>query len=251
MGEFDTFARVYDLDYGDFLDDLPMYLGFAERTGSPILELGCGTGRLLLPMAQAGYSVTGVDSSPTMLAVAESKLDSRTRRRVRLIQSDMVDVDLGRKFKLVTVPVNGLMLVPTLDDQARVLQQAQVHLEDAGLLVIDLFNPDPGEMADSDKQLIHAWTKLDDGGSIVSKFVSQTADFANQLQTVTFFYDETNLKGETKRTVAPFSQRYLFRFEMELLLEKCGFIMENLFGSYDLDDFRSDSEKMIFVARRA
>ena len=251
MRDFDAFARYYDLDYGDFLDDLPMYLGFAERTGSPILELACGTGRLLVPIAEAGHSIVGIDSAKAMLAAVESKLSGQIKRRVKVFEANMVNFDLGRKFQSVIIPAGGLMLAPSLDEQAEVLRRAHEHLAEDGLLVVDLFNPDMEEMARSDKQLIHAWTRLDERGVKVSKFVSQTPDFANQLQHIAFFYDETGAHGETKRTIAPFTQRYLFRFEMELLLEKCGFKLENLFGSYDLDDCESDSENMIFVARRA
>lgn len=248
--DFDIFARYYDLDYGDFLDDLPMYLGFAERTGSPVLELACGTGRLLIPLAEAGYSVVGIDSSRAMLARVESKFSGRARRRLKVVQADMVDFKLDGKFNLAIIPVGGLMLVPTLGDQAGVLKRVYEHMAENGVLVVDLLNPDLEEMAKNDRQLIYAWTKMDESGARVSKFVAQSPDFANQLQHVTFFYDEVDARGETRRTVAPFTQRYLFRFETELLLDKCGFKLESLFGSYELDDFASDSEKMIFVARR-
>ncbi|MBI2864693.1 MAG: class I SAM-dependent methyltransferase [Chloroflexi bacterium] len=251
MADFDVFARYYDLDYGDFLDDLPLYLGFAERMGSPILELACGTGRLLLTLAEAGYSMTGIDSSAAMLAAVNGKLAGPVKRRVKVFRYDMADFALGRQFKMVTIPVGGLMLAPHLEEQAAVLRRAREHLADEGLLVVDIFNPDVEEMARSAGQLIHAWTKPAENGATVSKFVSQTPDFADQLQHITFFYDETQPGGETRRTVASFTQRYLFRFEAELLLEKCGFQLENVFGSYDLDDFESDSENMIFVARRS
>lgn len=251
MSDFEVFARYYDLDYGDSLEDLPMYLGFAERTGSPILEMACGTGRLAIPLAEAGYSVTGLDSSKAMLAIARSRLSGQIKRRVKTFEANMLDFDLNQKFNLITIPVGGLMLAPALDQQALVLRRAYEHLAGDGLLVVDLVNPDVEEMATSDRQFIYAWTKVDDRGAKVSKFVVQTPDFANQTQDVTFFYDETSANGEMKRTMAAFTQRYLFRFEMELLLEKCGFKLENLFGSYDLDDFESGSEKMIFVARRA
>ena len=63
MADFDSFARFYDLDYDSFQDDVAFYLGLAEHTGGPLLELGCGTGRLLIPLARAGFEITGVDLS--------------------------------------------------------------------------------------------------------------------------------------------------------------------------------------------
>ncbi|NTU82301.1 MAG: class I SAM-dependent methyltransferase, partial [Chloroflexales bacterium] len=70
MHTYDPFARYYDADFRDYLEDLPFYHELARRTGGPLLELMCGTGRVLLPLAEAGYSITGVDSSPAMLSIA-------------------------------------------------------------------------------------------------------------------------------------------------------------------------------------
>ena len=87
MADFDRFARFYDLDYNSFQDDVPFYLGLAEHTGGPLLELGCGTGRLLVPLARAGFEITGVDLSEGMLQVARGKDRWQVQGQVARLQN--------------------------------------------------------------------------------------------------------------------------------------------------------------------
>ena len=97
MADFDRFARFYDLDYDSFQDDVPFYLGLAEHAGGPLLELGCGTGRLLVPLARAGFEITGVDLSEGMLQVARGKVAGLGRAaagRIALVQGDISTLDL-------------------------------------------------------------------------------------------------------------------------------------------------------------
>ena len=88
-------ARFFDADYAGYLDDLPLLEAYAQRTGSPLLELGCGTGRLLIPLAEAGYRVTGVDLSPEMLRIARAKAEAAgVAESVTLIEGDFADAPL-------------------------------------------------------------------------------------------------------------------------------------------------------------
>ena len=105
---FGAYARFYDLDVGQIDDDLFMIREFAARTGSPILELACGTGRVLLPLAREGHHLTGVDVSPAMLELARQKLDAEgLASRVDLVQQDMRHLDLDRRFNLALVALSS------------------------------------------------------------------------------------------------------------------------------------------------
>ncbi len=252
MADFDRFARFYDLDYEPFQDDVALYQGFAERTGGPLLELGCGTGRLLLPLARAGFEITGVDMSPRMLAISEEKVNAAgLGKQVTLVQADMREVDLPQRFRMAFIAINSFMHLTTLEDQLQALRTLHRLLLPGGLLVIDVDNPQLQHLLEADGRLDLQGRWFDpSSGATVLKYLSRTLDSARQLQDVLFIYDEVFPDGTSRRTLAPFQARYLYRFEGELLLDKAGFTPEQVYGSYDLDPYESDSERMIFVARR-
>lgn len=140
-------VATYDLftaGTGGALDgDVAFYLECARRFGSPVLELGTGTGRVLLPLAEAGHEAWGLDLSEAMLAVAARKLDGRPdlSTRARLHRGDMTDFDLGRRFPLVLLPARAFMHVVEPERQRAALVCIRAHLEPGGHLVLDLFDP--------------------------------------------------------------------------------------------------------------
>jgi SAM-dependent methyltransferase len=250
--DFDVYARFYDLDFGGLEGDLFMIEQFAARCGSPILELGCGTGRVLVPLARQGYQITGVDVSPNMLEAARRKVElENLSDRVALAQQDMRSLDLDGRFNLVVVAVNSFMHLLTTDDQLGALTRIRRHLNPGGLLLLDLFNPDLSQLLEFRGQV-----KLDkvmtdpETGHRLMRFRTESVDLAQQTIRVTFLVDEVDDEGEVRRTLFPFSMRYLFRYELELLLRHACLELEALYGSYDLDPFSSDSDKMIVVARK-
>ncbi|TAK34946.1 MAG: class I SAM-dependent methyltransferase [Chloroflexota bacterium] len=248
---FDVFARYYDLDYQGVDEDVGFYLGFAQRCGSPILEPACGTGRVLVPLGQAGFEVTGLDVSPVMLDMAGRKLGRTLKKRVRLVEADMREFDLSERFRMAFLASDSFMHADDLEDQARTLRSVHRHLMEGGLLLVDLANPQVPSWLDQGDELRLHWLREDPRtGRSVSKLVACQMDWARQLQEVTFFYDEQGEDGTLRRTVAPFRLRYLFRYEMELLLQMTGYALEGVYGSYDLAPFNAESERMIFVAER-
>jgi hypothetical protein len=116
---------------------------------------------------------------------------------------------------------------------------------------VDLSHPDLQMLGEADGRLISDEAVLDPHtGCTVQRFIQQRLDIANQMQHVTFILDEIAPDGSVRRTLFPFRLRIVFRFEMELLLRLAGFGLEALYGSYQLEPFESNSERMIFVARR-
>lgn len=251
MDPFAAYAALYDLDYGDSTDDLLMIQQFAARCGSPLLEIGCGTGRLLVPLAQEGYAITGVDNSPSMLERAREKVRAAALEdRATLVQQDVLDLDLGRRFTLAFLAINTFMHLLTTDEQLAALGRIREHLLPGGLLLLDLFNPDLPTLLDCDGRLTLVKELLDEAtGERLLKFYSRTVDLERQLLHMTFIVDAVDQQGILRRQVFPFSIRFLFRYELELLLLHAGFQVEAIYGSYDLDEYASDSGKLIAVAR--
>jgi SAM-dependent methyltransferase len=248
--DFDRFARFYDWDTGAEDDDFDFFRNLVARTGGPVLEVGCGTGRVLLPLAQAGVRVTGVDVSAAMLARARAKLAAaRLLERVRLVEADAQAMVLDERFRLAFIALNTFMHFTTPSMQLRALERIRHHLHPGGVLALDLFNPHPDLLDDADGRLIHDFTRAGPGdGAVTTRFHSQRVDPATGTMEIAFFYDEVGVDGLMRRTVAPFDLHYFTRREIELLLDSCGFTVENVYGSYDLDPYWAGSPKLLVLA---
>ena len=252
MVNFDRLARFYDAEHEGFDADLAIYLGFAERVGSPVLDLGCGTGRVLIRLAQAGFQVTGLDISGAMLEIAHRKVAVQgLEARVRLVQADMRDFALDQQFHMALCAINSFMHLETQSDQLAALRCWRRHLRPGGLLILDLFPPNPEFLTNEEGHLIvqRTWTEPDTGITVIKQY-TRHIDLAKQTIHVQFIFDELMPDGTLRRMVVPFTMRYLGRFEAELLLEKAGYVVEAIYGSWELDPFESNSDRMIFVARR-
>ena len=132
----DAIAPYYDASMGDFLDDLSLYMGFAERVGGRVLELGCGTGRLLLPLAKAEAQVVGIDRSARMLSRARSRI--RECNTASLVQAGMAQLPFLGRFSLVFASVDTFLHLLSTEEQQACLCAASAALEDNGLLLLDL-----------------------------------------------------------------------------------------------------------------
>jgi len=139
-------AAIYDAIYAD-RDDAGFWRAMAaEAGGGTVLELGCGTGRVLVPLARAGVEITGLDLCAPMLERCEAKLVAETREvreRVQLVPADMTSFDLGRRFAAVLCPFAGFQQLRTVEQQLACLGRCRGHLLPHGRLVLDLPNPDP------------------------------------------------------------------------------------------------------------
>lgn len=249
MSLYDPFARYYDADFREYQDDQPFYREMVRRTGGPVLELMCGTGRVLLPLAETGVAVTGVDISPAMLAIAREQADEAgISGYVTLLEADVRYVELpANHFAFAFVAVNSFMHLETVADQLATLATARHALTRKGTLVLDLFNPDPAEILREDNRLVVDRDYYLDGNH-VQKFVAIDSDAAEQLSRVTYIYDETNPDGQLTRRTMHFNLRWFYRFEIEHLLLRAGFTLRAVYGSYELDPYLSGCPRLIVVA---
>ncbi len=251
MSQFDAFARFYDADYGAVGDDLPFYRELARRSGGRVLEVMCGSGRLLAPLAEAGLRVVGVDISGAMLARARERLHlAGLLDRVELLEADICARAPQGPFGLAIVALNSFMHLPGPAEQLAALGNIRDALRPGGLLALDLFNPDPRALAEHNGALVLDKTFALADGTRVQKFVAQQTDLAGQTNYVTFFYDELDAQGRVTRSTLPFTMRWLYRFELEHLLARAGFALEAVYGSYELDGYTTAGDLMLAVARR-
>ncbi len=252
-GLFDRFAQFYDADYRNYVDDIETIGLLAEETGDPILELGCGTGRVLAPLAAAGHTVTGVDVSPALLALARAKLaDAGVSAKVQLVEADLRTLALAqRDFRFAFCTSNTLMHFTTPEEQLTVLRQAYAHLAPQGLLLIDLFNPDVIRLTTVNglQELADEWHDAVSGVHVL-KWCVRTVDWAEQLQDTLFIYEEAYPDGHGRRHICPFTLRFLWRNEAELMLTAAGFMVEAVWGDFDGGDYSANSDHLILLARK-
>jgi SAM-dependent methyltransferase len=244
---YDALARYYELEYADYVTDLDFYAQLLRRTGGPFLDIACGTGRVALAMAGEGYDAVGLDASEAMLALARKKAG----KRIELIKGDMRCFDLGRQFGLAAITLNSFMHLTETDDQSSALECLARHVASGGRAVVSTINPYSVSLHDVEAKLIHEFTKWDaEAGSWVTKLSARDVDTVEQIEHVTYFYDEVKA-GNLERLVTTLDFRYTYRYELELLLRQAGLAPIAVYGSYDLDAYEISSPALIIVATPA
>jgi SAM-dependent methyltransferase len=248
----DELAALYDLVYADYDDDLLMYEQFAARGALPSLELGVGSGRVALHLARQGYRVTGIDSSPRMLARVAAGLDGETAARLRLVDADMRDFDLGAdRFDLVYCALETFEHLLTTADQVAALRCVAAHLALGGVFVAQLRSVTGVDWSAGPSPLVLDWTRVDPAtGETVTKLRSGTASRAAQTTTDTLIFDRIAADGTVRRRTFEVTLRVTGRFEIELALERAGLRLTAVYGDADLSPFTDASDTMVIVAER-
>jgi SAM-dependent methyltransferase len=246
---FDLFARLYDWEHDRYLADVDLHLGLARRFGGPVLELACGSGRLLAPLAAAGFTVTGVDSSAAMLERARSRL-AGLGLTATLVQQRLERLQLDGKFRTILVGLDSFGLLLKRDGQLSTLRAAREHATHDARLVLDLANGNMRGASEPPEELLHDMTMPDpETGRPITKFVLRRPRPAEQVDEFMFFYDEQDARGYLRRSMVELKLRWFTRFELELLLQNAGWQVDEEYGDYDLSPFGEGSERLIVVAR--
>jgi SAM-dependent methyltransferase len=251
---YDGLAELYDWEHRDFQDDIPLYLSFAGTVSGPVLDAGCGTGRVLVPLAKAGHSVTGVDLSSDMLAGASAYAEREgVANNVSLIRADLRTMELTQRFGMALVSLGSFHHLLTAQDQRSALGRLAACLVPRGLLILDLVNPTPEWLSAGDSALVHQFSGPfpdPDGPDWLTKLVARTLFFESQREESLLVYDRTRPDGAVLRRSLLMETRLLFRFEAEHLLGSEGFALRGLYGNYDLGDYMASSSRMILVTER-
>ena len=254
-------SSVYDHipDFGLLYDSVPLYLerkdvdfyvAEAQRTRRPVLEIGCGTGRILLPIARAGCEITGVDSSPAMLERARARLEREPedlQSRVTLHQGDARDVDLGGKFPLVIAPFRVMQHMTTEADQLAFLANVARHLEPGGRFIFDVFNPsfdrlvgvDGAEREDTPEH------RLADGRTLRRSYRIVRVRWLDQVSESELIY-----YVDGKRYVQAFEMRWYLAAELRHLLARAGFRVREMYGDFGRGPVVDGCPELVVVAER-
>jgi ubiquinone/menaquinone biosynthesis C-methylase UbiE len=237
-------ARSYDDLYRTLRDpsgDIAFYVALAGEVGGPVLELGCGTGRVLLPIAATGVACVGLDASPAMLDVLRGK---RPPPNVELVQGRMETFALGdARFRLVTSPFRALQHLLDVDSQLAALANVRRHLATGGAFAFDVFDPKLDRIAVAAEAEHLAATFTQDGRQI-RRWDAVRRDLTTQVMHVKFRFEADGADlGATEVTL-----RWFYRYELEHLLARVGFTDVTFYGGYDRRPWRAEGETVV-VAR--
>jgi len=252
----DALARLYDVDLLEDPGDLDLYLALAARTGGPVLELACGTGRLAIPLAAAGFQVTGVDRDPAMLGrarAATARMGRETTANLRLVEADIVGLELPEAgtFGLAFIALNSLFLMGTRDGQRSALESLARHLAPGGLAVVDVWQPDADDLARFDGRVMLEYVRDDPGsGWQVVKTSSAQYDPTSQIVELTTRYEEGRAGESAVRWLREDRLRLISADELAGLAGDAGLEIETLAGGYDLAPIGSSSERAVLLAVR-
>jgi SAM-dependent methyltransferase len=227
------YDRLFGPGYVEF------WLSQARISGSPILELGCATGRLSIPLAEAGYSVTGLDISPALLKYAASKSDA-----VKWIKGDMRNFDLKERFALIMLPSNNLCHLHTLDDFEGCISSVKRHLLPGGVFVIDVFVPHlQSLLQDADQEYLLSEYDNPEGPGRVRLAARSYYEPATQIRRTTTI---RNIAGQANQ-LGSLDLKMYFPKELEALVRCNGLRMTARYGGHAGGAFDDQSRFQILV----
>jgi len=242
-------GALYDIFFEKFDLGLDFYLELARAAAGPVLDVACGTGRILLPCLKAGVDVEGLDLFPGMLARLRQKA-SALGLNPRLHQADMAAFRLPRRYAMIMIPFNAFVHNLTTDDQLATLQSCRDHLVPGGLLVFDTCFPGPAwTAAPNGTRELEGETPHPETGLPVRIWDTRTFDRVQQLQ---YSYNEMELLDANGAVIATYPSkttvRWIYKAEMELLLRVAGFARWRILGCFDGRPLLQENDAMIVQA---
>ncbi|WP_033091573.1 class I SAM-dependent methyltransferase [Nocardia seriolae] len=246
-------AAYYDL-FTDWRRDTDFFTTVARRIGGPILELGCGTGRITIPIAQAGIDIDGIDIAPERLRIARQAAERLSPTTpVRFFPADIRKFSLDNTYRLALFPYRVLQELTTTTDKIDCLRCVHDHLDRGGFVLVDNYCPSVAYLATDPDSCTTTSEKHGPAGEHIrrtQRVISR--DHANQTQQLEVVYDITHPDGSTEHLVIPYRTSSMFRLELEHLLARCGFTVTEIWGGYEFQDFGDDPPgELIVLAQRA
>lgn len=238
--------ELYDLLFDPLDFDIPFWLDVGRRAGGPVLEAGCGTGRILLRLVEAGVDADGFDASAPMI----DRLHAKARAGawpVSAVTADMRDFRLPRRYARVICAFNGFAHCATTEDQIRALECFKKHLAPGGAAVIHMSYPGPAYWAETDGvPVLETETRIPATGQTVQLWDTRFKDPVGQRQRSEMEIREIGPDG---RTIAShrseMSQRWVYRFELELLFRAAGYARWEILGGFDGKPLTEPDDQMI------
>ena len=250
---YQTLARYYEQIHASLTADIPFVTAQLANYGGPLLELGCGTGRLLFPLAQAGLAVTGVDNSPQMLAIARQRLNEQpaeVQQLITLLEEDLLNLagnEIDTRFASTLISYNTILHFREAEI-GRILRGVAALLQPGGRLLIDTANPFTLTGAVYPDFPVLETSFIDQQtAERVQQWSESSLDMAGQTLTVLWRFQRGDGALETKSVQIDY--HYLYPHQLILLLQQAGFTLQKMWGGYHEDPFVEDSERLLLLAR--
>ncbi len=244
-------SRYYDGAYELIRDpsgDVAFYRKLAHEAQGPVLELGCGTGRILLAIAVDGIPCTGLDASPRMLDALRRKEAPST---LRLVCAPMQDFDLGPdRFKLIFAGFRVFQHLYTVEDQLACLACVRRHLAPGGSFAFDVFAPNLDRVRRT-REPEREDVRFEQDGEQIVRYTAVDFDHVHQLMRLRMRYERSQGGEVIDNEIVEMRMRYFFRYEIEHLLARAGFDEVQILGGFDGRPYDYTSGETIVVARGA
>lgn len=244
----DRLAGLYDAHHSRHLEDLEFWLDLAAQHGGPILELGCGTGRVLIPLAGAGHTVYGLDYSAAMLRLLKKNLAHEVKGSVHIVQADLTIFRLAKTFTLIILPCNTYSTLSEVE-RSRCLKKVHQHLASGGSFVASMPNPElllklPRQ---SGPELEEVFVDAESGDPVQ---VSSSLERRKGSVRMTWHYDQLSGEGQVQRvTLESVHQLRQAAAYLDDLLA-CGLTPAGIYGDFDRSAHNADSPFLIISAKR-
>jgi SAM-dependent methyltransferase len=250
---YDLLIRYYDAENAGFVEDFAAYSLLTDRFDGPVLDVGCGTGRVAFQLVRQGIKVTGVDLSPKMLERARARAQKQGigAKQLTLHEGDIRQMALDGSFNLAILTYNTFMHFLDHRSQIKTLERLAALIRPGGGLALDLPNPIEIFSAPDVPGLILERTFNDpETGQPVFQQSLASLDRVTQIMDLTWIYDRMAPDGRINRLIVPLQIRYTFASEIELLLERTGWAGIECYGTYDFDPYEESSPRLFVVATR-
>ena len=250
INNYDYIADLYDI-YVPATFDIDFFLAETKKASGEVLELMSGTGRVSIPLLEAGVKLTCVDLSAELNAVFENKL-RQMGLKADVYQMDVCELDLHKKFEMVIIPFHSFAHITSPDDQQKALDRIRQHLSPGGTFICTLGNPKLRQKAvDGQLRLFRKYPLPDDGTLLLwisEKFSSDDSQVVEAMQ----FYEEYDAKGVLRsKRLLELHFRLSTKDEFEGLAKAAGFKVKAFYGDYEYSEFEEDSPFMIWVLENA
>jgi len=245
MKDYNEFAEIYDHVYIGTKGDLKFYLMQAKKARGNVLEIACGTGRILLPLLKNGINIEGIDLSAKMLDVLRKKAKTMGLEP-NVWKANMQNFNANKKYDLVIVPYRAFNHVESSEDQIKTLKNFKKHLKKGGKLIINFFYPSFTIMAKRNGVKTKRDTVLIKG---VKYFRQEQIYYEPMKQLIRATSFLTDAKGHTCK-VLPMHLCYIYKKEFELLLRAAGFKTWNVYGGFNGESLKDEKQEMVWIIRK-
>lgn len=251
VADFDAWAEYYDVIHCGLAGERAFYVKVARSCGARALELGCGTGRIAIPIAASGVRVTGLDVSPKMLDVCRRKSNGRTTGNgsLSLVCADMRSFDLDGRFDVVLAPYRTLMHLLTDGDRRGCFDCVRNHLAPSGTFVFNVWRP---ALGDGLYRRRHSTYNFRNTGRKLFHFHAHWREMRSDSVYDEHLLREFDENGAALRSVfLPMVRRWISEERLKTLLSESGLRIERLFGGFDGRPLDERCTEMVAVVRRA